>query len=115
MTRHDLALWPPFLEAIDAVTGPGGGPVCRVALTDPSTACRPLNLFGSGRADQAAIDYATATWHAFDETWLQTAGLVLTGEPFELWDQPVSFATGIEYRKEEFQSTYDENSLAGNF
>lgn len=115
MKLHNLALFEPFMNAIDAVVGPNGTPVCRIALTDPSTACRPLNLFGSGRADQAAIDYATATWHAFDETWLQTAGLILSGEPFELWNQPVSFATGIEYRKEEFRSTYDANSLAGNF
>lgn len=115
MRLHNLALTEPFFNAIDAVVGPNGTPVCRIALTNPGTACRPLNLFGSGRADQAAIDYATATWRAFDETWLDTAGIILSGEPFELWNEPVSFATGIEYRKEQFQSTYDENSLAGNF
>jgi outer membrane receptor protein involved in Fe transport len=115
MRLLNMALAENFMNAIDAVVGPGGSPVCRIALTDPTTACRPLNLFGSGRADQAAIDYATADWRALDQTWLQTAGLILTGEPFELWNQPVSFATGIEYRKQEFKSSYDANSLAGNF
>ncbi|MBL8269279.1 TonB-dependent receptor plug domain-containing protein [Steroidobacter sp.] len=115
MKLLNLALAENFFNAIDAVTGPGGSPVCRIALTDPTTACRPLNLFGSGRASQAAVDYVTADWHAIDETWLDTAGIILSGEPFELWNQPVSFATGIEYRKEQFRSTYDANSLAGNF
>jgi outer membrane receptor protein involved in Fe transport len=115
MRLTNLALAENFMNAIDAVTGPNGTPVCRIALTDPTTACRPLNLFGSGRADQAAIDYATADWRAFDENWLQTAGFILSGEPFELWDKPVSLATGVEYRKEEYRSTYDANSLAGNF
>ena len=115
LTLHDLALLAPFLEAIDAVAGPGGSPVCRVALTNPGTACRPLNLFGSGRADQAAIDYVTADWHTVQTNWLETAGIILSGEPFEMWNQPVSFATGVEYRKEEVENIYDANSLAGRF
>ncbi|HEY0685952.1 MAG TPA: TonB-dependent receptor [Steroidobacter sp.] len=114
-TLHNLVLTEPFLEAIDAVAGPGGAPVCRVALTNPSTACRPLNLFGSGRADPAAIDYVTADWHPVQTTWLETAGIVLSGEPFQLWNQPVSFATGVEYRKQEVEEVYDENSLAERF
>ncbi len=115
MKLLNMALAEPFMNAIDAVVGPSGTPVCRIALTDPGTACRPLNLFGSGRADPAAVDYVTADWHDLEETWLETAGIILSGEPFELWDQPVSFATGVEYRKEQFKSSYDQNSLAGNF
>ncbi|TPE63728.1 TonB-dependent receptor [Sandaracinobacter neustonicus] len=114
-TLQNITLRQNFLNAIDAVTGPGGTPVCRIALTDPSTACRPLNLFGSGNADQAAIDYVTADWNAVTTTWLTSMGASISGEPFHLWNLPVSFATGVEYREESFRTLYDENSLAGRF
>ncbi len=51
-----------FNNAVDAVTSPTTGqPVCRVALTNPSSNCVPLNLFGLGAPSQAAIDYVTGT------------------------------------------------------
>lgn len=111
----DLTLRTPLNNALDAVVGPNGTPVCRVALTDPNTACRPLNLFGSGRADPAAVDYVTDDWRAFLTQWLDSAGASISGEPFQLWNQPVSVAAGVEYRKEAFSLSYDANSLAGNF
>ena len=115
MVLTDLTLWDEFNNAVDAVTGPNGTPVCRVALTDPSTACRPLNLFGSGRADPAAVAYSTANWLSIQDNWLETAGLTISGEPLELWNRPVSVATGIEYRKQEMATSHDENSLANKF
>jgi iron complex outermembrane recepter protein len=115
MNLLNITLGEQFANALDAVAGPGGTPVCRIALSDPTTACRPLNLFGSGRADPAAIDYATANWRSVQTSWLDTAGVSISGEPFELWNQPVSFATGIEYRKESVSVAYDENSVAENF
>ena len=115
MTLKDITLRENFFNAVDAVTGPGGTPVCRIALTDPTTACRPLNLFGSGNADAAAIDYATADWNVVETYKLTNAGFTLSGEPFELWNHPVSFATGFDYRKQSFRSQYDENSLANRF
>lgn len=114
-TLRDITLRQNFLNAVDAVTGSGGTPVCRIALTDPTTACRPLNLFGSGNADQAAIDYVTADWNAYTTTWLDNMGVSISGEPFELWNQPVSVAAGIEYREQAFSTKYDENSLASRF
>jgi iron complex outermembrane receptor protein len=104
-----------FANAIDAVLNPAGQIVCRVALTNPGTACRPLNLFGSGRADPAAVAYATGVWNAVTTTFLDNAGASISGEPFTLWDLPVSVAAGIEYREEAFQTLYDPNSLANNF
>ncbi len=115
MTLTNLTLATEFAYAIDAVAGPGGTPICRIALTNPNTACRPLNLFGSGRSDQAAIDYATADWNAVATTWLDNAGVSISGEPFTLWNLPVSVAAGIEYREESYSELYDANSLAGNF
>ncbi len=107
-----------FAKAINAVAV-GNQIVCAVnadAITsNDDPACRPLNLFGSGRADPAAIAYTTGVWNAVSKTWLDSAGASISGEPFELWGLPVSFAVGGEYREESFQTLYDANSLAGNF
>ncbi|APR54646.1 TonB-dependent receptor plug domain-containing protein [Sphingomonas koreensis] len=107
-----------FARAINAVSS-GGSIVCAVnADADPTNndaACRPLNLFGSGRADPAAIAYATGTWNSVTTTWLDHAGASISGEPFTLWDLPVSVAAGVEYREESFRTLYDATSLANNF
>jgi len=104
-----------FRNAIDAVAGPAGTPVCRIALTNPTTACRPLNLFGQGNADPAAIAYAIGDWQNLVHTWLDDAGLTINGEPFRLWDRPVSVAAGISYREQAYSSLYDPISLANGF
>jgi iron complex outermembrane receptor protein len=104
-----------FRNAIDVVTGPAGTPICRIALTVPGTACRPLNLFGQGHADPAAVAYATGNWQDIAKNWLDDAGLTLNGEPFRLWNRPVSIAAGISYRKQAFSTSYDATSLAGGF
>ncbi|MBB4632059.1 TonB-dependent receptor plug domain-containing protein [Sphingosinicella soli] len=114
-TLRDITLRQNFLDAVNAVEGPGGTPVCSIALTDPTTACRPLNLFGSGNADQAAVDYVTADWNAYTTTWLDSMGASISGEPFDLWNEPVSIAAGIEYREQAFSTSYDDNSLASRF
>ncbi len=94
-----------FTRAIDVVASPNG-PVCRVALTDPNTACRPLNLFGEGNADPAAVAYAfSSDAHVRNTTKLDTAGISLRGDPFELWAGPVSVAVGAEARWESITSS----------
>lgn len=114
-TLKNITLRANFANAIDAVRAPDGSIVCRVALTDPGTACRPLDLFGSGRSDQAAIDYATANWNSIVRTWLDHAGASISGEPFQLWTRPVSVAAGVEYRKEAYENDFDPNALAARF
>lgn len=112
---RNLTLAAEFANALDAVLAPDGSIVCRVALTDPDTPCRPLNLFGQGNADPAAVEYATADWNSIVNTWLDNAGVSVSGEPFRLHGKPVSVAAGLEYRKESYENTYDDNSLAGKF
>jgi|SRR5882757_266838 len=114
-TLKNITLRKNFANAIDAVRSPDGSIVCRVALTDPGTNCRPLNLFGSGRSDQAAINYATANWNSIVKTWLDHTGASISGEPFQLWTRPVSVAAGVEYRKEAFENDFDPNALAKAF
>ncbi len=93
-----------FANAVDSVIGPGGTPVCRIALTNPSTNCVPLNLFGYGAPSAAAIDYVTGTPQSRSITKLDTFGVSLRGEPFELWAGPVSIAVGVEGRWESVKS-----------
>jgi len=96
-----------FNRAIDVVANPAGGaPICRIALTDPTTACRPLNLFGEGNADPAAVAYAfSSTAHIRNTTRLDTAMVSLRGDPFALWAGPVSVAVGAEARWESIASS----------
>jgi len=107
-----------FTRAIDVVAHPvTGAPICRVALTDPATACRPLNVFGEGNADPAAVAYAFSnTAHVRNTTKLDTAAISLRGDPFSLWAGPVSVAIGAEARWESIASSgLDPISAARGF
>ncbi|WBQ09458.1 TonB-dependent receptor [Hyphomonadaceae bacterium ML37] len=125
-----------FFAAIDVVSGPGGAPVCRSDL-DPSAIppttifgipffdpgfysftpgdgqCRPANIWGGPNGISAdAVDFITTT--TVDELRLEQTVLsgFLTGD-FSNWFSlpagPVSFATGIEYRRE--TSRLDRNNV----
>jgi iron complex outermembrane receptor protein len=94
-----------FMQAIDAVRDPATGQiVCAVALTDPNTPCRPLDLFGVGNASPAAIAYAYATSptqvNLTQTQELTTAGGSIHGNPVATWAGPVAIASGIDYRRE---------------
>ncbi len=98
------------LAAVFAPAGnPGGLPVgsiqCLInvnaSTADDDPACRPLNLFGIGVADPAAIDYILDDPFR-DQVLEQTVvGANLSLTPFATWAGDVSVAVGAEYRKEE--------------
>ena len=107
-----------FNQAIDAVRDPAGNIVCRAALTDPNTPCRPLDLFGVGNASPAALAYAYAnspTQVNLTQTQsLTAAGGSIRGDPFATWAGPVSIASGVDYRKEELElNNLDPLSASG--
>ncbi|TDW67579.1 TonB-dependent receptor-like protein [Novosphingobium sp. PhB55] len=84
-----------FANAVDAVIDPATGQaVCRSG----AAGCVPLNLFGEGAPSQAAIDYVTGTPRSNSLNKLDTYGVSLRGEPFELPAGPVSIAIGAEGR-----------------
>jgi len=100
-------------NALAAVFAPAGNPAglpvgsiqCAInvdgntANDDP--ACRPLNLFGLGVADPAAIDYILGDPYR-DQVLEQTVvGANFSFTPFATWAGDVSVAVGAEYRKEE--------------
>ena len=112
--------------ALDAVQTPGGI-VCGVTIpgrinprtgfpysaTDVAKAaaagpCVPLNLFGTGNADPAAVDYAFRTLEEFS-TYKQDVGAInLHGDLFEGWGAgAIKLAVGGEYRHEHGIVTHD--------
>jgi outer membrane receptor protein involved in Fe transport len=112
--------------ALDAVQTPGGI-VCGVTIpgrvnprtglpysaTDIANAaaagpCTPLNLFGIGNADPAAIDYAFRTLMEFSTYKQDVAAINLRGNLFDGWGAgPVKLATGAEWRREHGNVTHD--------
>ncbi|MHB1207350.1 MAG: TonB-dependent receptor domain-containing protein [Rhodospirillaceae bacterium] len=87
-------------SAIDAVRAPNGSIVCRSNLTGGNPACVPLNIFGTGVASQAAINYVIGTPHRNEDFKEDVQAVSITGEPFTTWAGPVSLATGVEHRRE---------------
>lgn len=105
-----------FNQAVDAVRDPATGqPVCRVKLTDPSSACVPINLFGEGSPSADALAYITGTPRQRATTTLDTGGVSLRGEPVMLAAGPISIAAGFEARREAIRQTVSELDLARAF
>jgi outer membrane receptor protein involved in Fe transport len=95
-----------YANAVDSVISPTTGKaICRIALTDPSTACVPINLFGDGSPSAAATAYVTGTPSQRETSKLDVGGFSLRGEPFSLPAGPVSIAVGGEARKESVNRT----------
>ena len=106
-----------FNNALDAVVGPSGTPVCRVnAVTVTVPSCVPINLLGSGNISAAAIAYAFGAAQQISINKLDTAGVVFRGTPFSSWAGPVDTAFGAEFRRESQAVPYvDPISLASGF
>jgi len=111
ITRTNLA------NALDAVRDGNNNIVCAIALTDPGTACRPLNIFGEGAADPAAVNYVFGNQaHVAYTTKLDSTGVSLRGDAFDTWAGPVSVAIGGEARWESIStSNLDPVSAASGF
>ncbi len=101
-------------QAIDAVVNPATGQIsCRVTLTDPTSRCAPLNVFGFGSISQAAYDYISGTTK-LDQTFSQrVAAFNLRGAPLSTWAGKIDMAAGAEYRKEIIDAFADPVSEAG--
>lgn len=105
-----------FSQAVDAVRDPvTGQPVCRVKLTDPSSRCVALNLFGEGAPSSEALAYVTGAPRQRATIRLEVGGLSLRGEPVSLWAGPVSIAAGMEARRESIRQTVGKLDLARAF
>ncbi|CAN5267354.1 TonB-dependent receptor [soil metagenome] len=104
-----------FRSAADAVRSPSGAIVCRSTLTTPGNGCQPLNVFGEGSSNQAAIDYATGDIRSELNLSQFSTGATARGEPFSTWAGPVSLAIGAEYRSQDSDQVVDDLSAARGF
>jgi outer membrane receptor protein involved in Fe transport len=132
-----------FIAALDVVTDPATGrPTCRSNLDPnglrdnytfgffegyffdrgnlsftpgPGSGCVPLNLFGEGVADPAAIDWIFTDSLATSKITQDVAsGFVAGTVPgFELPGGAIGFVVGAEYRKETSRSTPAPEDTAG--
>ncbi|WP_294192860.1 TonB-dependent receptor [uncultured Sphingomonas sp.] len=94
-----------YAQAVDSVINPATGqPVCRVALTNAASNCVPINLFGEGAPSAAAAAYVTGTPMSRSTQKLDVTGFSLRGEPVTLPAGDVSFAIGVEARKEQIDT-----------
>lgn len=112
-----------FTKALDSVIHPVTGlPVCRVNVdADPLNddgICVPYNIFGIGVNGPAVVDYITGSGardyrveHLEQDVWAAS----LSGSPFATWAGPVSFAAGLEHRKDSVRGVNDPISQAGDW
>lgn len=109
--------------AQDAVVDPStGAVVCRSSIAAPTNGCVPINRMGMGGVTQAAVDYVMGPSQPYrSQELIQSvaAANISNGEVFDTWAGPVSFATGLEWRKEQIDGFVDpiHNSgwLYGNY
>ena len=115
-TSSGTALRDRLYYALDAITGPGGTPVCR-NTTGAAAGCVPLNIFGFNSASPEAINYVTANGlrSTYDAKVSQEViAANLTGTLFTLPAGDVKVSGGIERRVEKSQEIYDAATQAGN-
>ncbi|MEJ1963387.1 MAG: TonB-dependent receptor [Gammaproteobacteria bacterium] len=109
-----------FARAVDAVldtetaiTPQTGSIVCRSTLSaDPALRaavanCRPLNLFGTGRFDPAARDFAYGTLREDIDMDQNVVAANTQGNIAELWAGPLVLAGGLEFRRDKIDVVHD--------
>ncbi|HEX6998616.1 MAG TPA: TonB-dependent receptor [Gammaproteobacteria bacterium] len=108
--EYDFLRW-----ALDAVVDPSDPSriVCRATIPgDPTfspnaAGCVPLNIFGNGNADPAALEYVYRTLKEDNEYTQDVIGVNFRSTIAEGWAGPIGFATGFEWRKDEADTTHD--------
>jgi len=115
-TARDITNNARLALATDAVRNPDTGEiVCRSTLADPTNGCVPFNRMGIGVNSQAALDYIIGHPHREQEFSQDVAAVSMTGEPFSLWAGPVSFALGVEHRREKVSGEVAPEHRSGWF
>lgn len=94
---------------------PLGTPACRSTLSAPGNGCAPLNILGRASGSAAAYGYVLGTAESQTISKLHEASFSVQGEPFSSWAGPISFGTGLDFRKEELEASADALSQAGGW
>jgi iron complex outermembrane recepter protein len=103
-------------EAMDVVSHPTTGqPVCRVSLFDPVNYgdCVPIDLFGVGRASQAAIEYVlTGDQYILAKTDQNVVEFSMEGEVGDGWGAgAIGLAFGGGWREESIDQTLGPDDI----
>ncbi len=119
-TASETILAPNYRNALDAVAGVGGTPVCRINVdadtTNDDAACVPINIFGFNTVSPAAANYVTngGQLSTYDAKVKQDVfAATVSGEVFELPGGALSIATGFEYRRERSTEDFDQATNDG--
>jgi outer membrane receptor protein involved in Fe transport len=110
ITRLGSRLAAPYLEALDAVSGPDGAAICRSTLSNPGNGCLPINPFGAGPTSDAQLAYFQRNDQSFVRIDQHVASASISGDFgqfFSLPGGPIQFSFGGEYRRE--SSRFDPN------
>lgn len=97
-----------FFAPVDAVRDPATGRiVCRVSLTNPGLypGCVPINIMGVGNVTPEALAYIDDYAMFRVRNKLDSFQANMSGDLFEGWAGPISFAVGAEYRKQSLLQT----------
>jgi outer membrane receptor protein involved in Fe transport len=86
--------------------------VCRATIPGPNfvanaAGCVPLNIFGNGDADPAAIEFAFRTLKEDNEYTQDVVGVNFRSDIAEGWAGPIALATGLEWRADNADTTHD--------
>jgi len=73
-----------------------------IGLDNTIRDCVPFNAMSTGRASTQAIDYITTPKIGDSYVYQDFAEVLLTGELFQAWAGPVSFAAGLTRREQSF-------------
>jgi outer membrane receptor protein involved in Fe transport len=107
---YDFLRW-----ALDAVRDPANPSniICRATIPgDPTfranaAGCVPLNIFGNGNANPAALEYVYRTLKEDNEYTQDVLGVNFRSTIAEGWAGPIALATGLEWRTDEADTTHD--------
>ncbi len=108
--QYELLRW-----ALDAVVNPANPSqiVCRATIPgDPAfnanaAGCVPLNILGNTSANPAAVDYVYRTLKEDNEYKQDVLAFNFRSTLGEGWAGPIGFATGVEWRKDQADTTHD--------
>lgn len=101
-----------FRNALEAIPGPDGTPICRDPLAQ-AQGCVPINVFGYDTISPEAFAYINAPSSLNTKVTQKLYGASLSGEPFAVPAGKVGVAAGLEYRSESSRSEFDALSQAG--
>ncbi len=110
--KNDIAL-ATTQQALDVVIDPVSG---EIVCADPSGGCVPANLFGAGNLSQAGADFLRLDLNEVNKTNQTIFGASISGDiPISLpWANPIAYAAGVEYRREDGEHLPDGNFASGN-